>query len=115
MTLRTLWRLSLFLLAVVLLGVQGCSTEDAAAFNESGVALAEMGKHAEACEKYAKAIEIGPRDAKAYFNWGWVLGKMGKPAEAAEKFGKAAALDPALKTRLDDVRRVLLDEFLGDE
>jgi len=94
MTLRTVWRQSLFPLAIALLGGQGCSRDDAAAYNNSGIALAKMGKNAEACEKYAKAVEIDPRDAVAYYNWGNALYKMGKPAEACEKYAKAVEIDP---------------------
>ena len=115
MALCTVMHLSLFLLAVVLLGVQGCSRDDAAAYNNSGIALAKMGKHAEACEKFAKAVEIDPRFATAYFDWGWALVRMGKTAEAIEKFDKAAALDPTLKARLDDLRTKLLGKLLGHE
>jgi tetratricopeptide (TPR) repeat protein len=66
-----------------------------------------MGEPADACEKFAKAVEIDPRFAMAYSNWGIVLGNMGKTAEAIEKLDKAAALDPALKGRVDDLRREL--------
>ena len=108
MTLRTLWRLSLFLLAVVLLGVQGCSRDDADAYNKSGIALAKMGKHAEACEKFAKATEIAPRFAWACGNWGIALAELGKRSEAEEKWSKAVELNPALKPQIEEMRKQLL-------
>jgi Flp pilus assembly protein TadD len=50
----------------------------AAVYTNWGNALAQLGRHAEACEKYAKAVEIDPRDALAYTNWGVELDAMGK-------------------------------------
>jgi tetratricopeptide (TPR) repeat protein len=56
--------------------------------------LTRISRHADACEKYARAVEINPRYTAAYSNWGWALGKMGKPAEACEKFAKAVEINP---------------------
>jgi len=94
MTLRTVWHHSLFLLAVVLLGVQGCSRDDAEAYTKSGIALSKMGKAPEACEKYAEAVEINPRLVEAYVNWGLALHAMGKAPEACEKYAKAVEVNP---------------------
>ena len=69
--------------------------------------LEKAGRHAEACEKYAKAVKINPRYGTAYPNWGSALGKIGKTAEAIEKLDKAVALDAALKGRVDELRRQL--------
>ena len=110
MTLRTLWRLSLFLLALVLLGVKGCSRDDAAAYNDSGVALQKIGKHTEAYQKCAKAVEIDPRDAMALWWWGIALAHMGKIGKADEKWDKAIELDPALKANLEGMRERILGE-----
>jgi tetratricopeptide (TPR) repeat protein len=67
-------------------------------FSNWGAALGEMGKLAEACEKFAKALEINPREAKAYYNWGNALAVMGKPAEACEQFAKAVEINPRYAT-----------------
>ena len=56
----------------------------------------KMGKHAEACEMYAKAVKINPRDAMLYSNWGVALYSMGKAPEACEKFAKAVEINPRL-------------------
>ncbi len=59
-----------------------------------GAALWEMRKPAEACEKFAKAVEINPRCAEAYYNWGWALDEMGKLAEACDRYAKAVEINP---------------------
>ncbi len=61
-----------------------------------GNALCLMGKAPEACEKYAKAVEINPRHAEAYWGWGAALHRMGKTAEACEKYPKAVESNPRL-------------------
>ena len=67
----------------------------AEAYFNWGVLLVEsMGKPAEACEKYAMAVEINPRFAEAYFNWGNALQTMGKPAEACEEYAKTVEINP---------------------
>ena len=70
-----------------------------------GFALAKLGKHTEACEKFARATELHPRFASAYAAWAAALARMGKRAEARAKLDKALALDPALKPKLDAIRK----------
>jgi tetratricopeptide (TPR) repeat protein len=41
-----------------------------------GWGLGELGRHAEALEKYQKAVELDPSYALAYDNWGWSLGAL---------------------------------------
>ena len=72
------------------------------------LALVGTGKPAEACEKYARVVEIAPRFADGYHNWGLALAALEKNAEAMEKLDKAAALDPALKPKVEEVRKELL-------
>jgi tetratricopeptide (TPR) repeat protein len=50
----------------------------AAAYANWGNALAQLGRHAEACEKYARAVETDPRDALAYTNGDVELDATGK-------------------------------------
>jgi len=54
----------------------------------------DVGNSAEACEMYAKAAEINPRDSDAYYNWGLALGKMGKPVDACAMCAKAVETNP---------------------
>jgi tetratricopeptide (TPR) repeat protein len=82
-------------------------TRHAAAYYNWGIALRDMGRPAEACEKFAKAVQINPQYARAYYNWGYALGLRGKRAEAIEKLDNAAELDPALKPRVEDLRKEL--------
>lgn len=59
-----------------------------------GTLLAENGKHEEACAKFAKAVEVEPRDSDAYAGWGVVLARMGKMTEACEKLARAVEANP---------------------
>jgi tetratricopeptide (TPR) repeat protein len=84
-----------------------CRSSDVVFFVERS-ATVEARSRAEAFEKYARAIELNPRDARAYCNWGVALAEMGKRAEAAEKWRKAIELDPELKPQIEEVRKQLL-------
>jgi len=55
-----------------------------------------------------KAVEINPRGAQAYYNWGVALAVLHKNAEAMEKLDKAVELDPALKSKVEELRKELL-------
>ena len=55
-----------------------------------------LGRHAEACERYAKAVEANPRHANAYADWGGALGDLGRYADACEKCAKAVAISPRI-------------------
>jgi tetratricopeptide (TPR) repeat protein len=59
-----------------------------------GDAMQDLGRYAEACEKYANAAEIDPRDADAYVRWGCALGRLGRHEEACEKFARAGEINP---------------------
>lgn len=54
------------------------------AWNSLGVALANLGKHAEAEECFQTALSTAPHDIMAHYNLGTVYQMMGEP-EAAEK------------------------------
>jgi tetratricopeptide (TPR) repeat protein len=43
---------------------------DAKAWNNKGLAYADMNKYNEAIQCYDKALEINPRDAEAWYNKG---------------------------------------------
>lgn len=60
----------------------------------AGNQLADTGRYAEACEKYAKAAEINPRLWEAHGSWGDALLKMRRPAEACEKYAKTVEINP---------------------
>ena len=62
------------------------------AYNNWGVALANLKRLEEAIEKYKKATDLQPNYAKAYNNWGKALEKLGRNEEAQEKFKKAEEL-----------------------
>ena len=50
--------------------------------------------HAEAREKFAKAVGRDPQSSRTYYNWGSALATQRGHAEACEKFAKAAEIDP---------------------
>ena len=62
---------------------------------EKGVALGNLGKHAEALKAFEKAIEIDPTYHEAWFNKGVALGDLGKHAEALKALEKAIEIDPS--------------------
>jgi len=66
--------------------------DDADAWNNKGVSLAQLGKYEEAIKYYDKAIEIKPDFANAWFNKGNSLVKLGKEEEARICYDKAKKL-----------------------
>jgi tetratricopeptide (TPR) repeat protein len=61
-----------------------------------GLALAKLGRHAEAKEHYEEAIRLQPKFAEAHFCLGSELGKNGDAAGAAAQFAEAVRLKPEL-------------------
>ena len=61
-----------------------------------GLLLAGLGRHAEAAQRFAEAIQLSPGLAQAHFLRGVELGKLDKPAEAEPEFREAARLMPDL-------------------
>jgi len=59
-----------------------------------GTLLAERGKAAEACARFATACEINPRDVEALTLWGAALHKRGRYAEACDRYQRVVAIDP---------------------
>ncbi len=69
--------------------------DDAAYHNNYGLALARIGKYAEAQAELGKAAQLNPAEAgKYYFNLGAILVNTGHNDEAYEAFKKAVAADP---------------------
>jgi tetratricopeptide (TPR) repeat protein/peptidoglycan hydrolase-like protein with peptidoglycan-binding domain len=72
--------------------------ELAPAWNNRGVALAELDRLEESLESHEKALALAPNDAIAWAHRGGVLGRLGRFAEAVESFSKALVLNPRLAT-----------------
>jgi len=74
--------------------------DDADAWYFRGLALGELGRHAElgqyaeAVVSFDKAIAINPDFAEAWYNRGLALGELGRHAEALASFDKAIAINP---------------------
>jgi serine/threonine protein kinase/Tfp pilus assembly protein PilF len=98
-----------FDLARVLLVMEPANPEDAvgflraalalqpdnpAVYNNLGVALDRLGKHAQALQALQKAVEFQPNDTGFLLNMGNVLNHLKRYAEAEQAFGKAIALYP---------------------
>ena len=67
--------------------------EDDKAYNNKGIALANLGKYEDATEEYNKAIEINPEDDTAYYNKGNALANLGKYEDAIEEYNKAIKIN----------------------
>ena len=70
--------------------------DDAAAYNNKGVALSALGRKEEAIECYDEAIRLKPDNAAAYNNKGNALSALGRKEEAI------ACYDEAIKRKPDD-------------
>ena len=68
--------------------------ESAVAYYKRGAALAKLGRYAEACEQYAKAVEAAPVYSEAHFAWGAALLHMRKAPEDSAKFARAVEINP---------------------
>lgn len=69
--------------------------DDSAYHNNYGLALARVGKYAEAQAELGKAAQLNPSEAgKYFFNLGAILVNTGHNDEAYEAFKKAVAADP---------------------
>jgi len=64
------------------------------AWNNKGVALADLGRNKEAIAAYDKAIEIDPQSASAWYNKGNALADLGRNEEAIAAYDKAIEIDP---------------------
>ena len=59
-----------------------------------GLALANMGRHQEAIERYEQAIRAEPEMARAHYNCGIVLAELGRKGEAIAHYQEALHLKP---------------------
>ena len=59
-----------------------------------GAMLSARGQHAEACERFARAVEINPRDAEAHALWGAALHKLGRYGGACRRYARVVVIDP---------------------
>jgi tetratricopeptide (TPR) repeat protein len=64
------------------------------AYYNLGVALAELGRTAEAIDRYSGALRINPKSVKAYNNLGLALEGEGKIGEAIDHYSEALRIDP---------------------
>ncbi len=66
----------------------------AASYNNQGVALMQLGRHAEATEAFQFAMDADGGDTTFLFNLGWSQWRLGKGASALEHLERAAELMP---------------------
>ena len=66
----------------------------ASAYNNRGVAYADLQNYTQAIADYTKAIELNPKNAEAYNNRGIAYGKMKNYEAAIADFNKAIQLNP---------------------
>ena len=59
-----------------------------------GTTLSAQGKWAKACDTFAGAVEINPRDVEALALWGAALDQLGRHAAACRRYAEVAAIDP---------------------
>ncbi|MFC1806123.1 tetratricopeptide repeat protein [Planctomycetota bacterium] len=67
---------------------------------QRGNTLLKARRYREACEEYAKAVEIDSRHRRAYYNWSLALERLGRHAEAGEKHAKASEIGQRFGRRL---------------
>lgn len=68
--------------------------ENARAHNNLGKALSEMGRDAEAVDRYREAVRLMPWVAETHDNLGNVLTRLGRPEEALPEYYEALRLKP---------------------
>lgn len=68
---------------------------EAAAWNNLGVARYAQGRIAEARDAFARALSLGKEEADVYFNLGLAEYRLGRIAEARRNFVKALEKDPS--------------------
>src|SRR5262245_10416965 len=84
----------LIVLAVVGLGLVGCSTSAGREFNERGIAYGRRGEHERALESFGKAIELDPTVSDYYMNRGLAYYLLGQNQRAIADLDQAIRLDP---------------------
>ncbi|MBK8179310.1 MAG: tetratricopeptide repeat protein [Planctomycetes bacterium] len=71
------------------------SPRSVAALGLLGDKYMQLGRHAEAAERYQIACTLDPAEARALSQWGVALARQGKRSEAVAKLRQATALDAA--------------------
>jgi spermidine synthase len=64
--------------------------------NNYAIALAKLGRGAEAAMVLRRALDVDPADARTHYNLGMLLERTGAPAEAIPQYREASRLDPAM-------------------
>ena len=67
---------------------------DARAQQALGLALLQDGRYDDAYERYAKMLELFPRDPNALVDYGILAARLGHPEEAMDSWEKAVTVDP---------------------
>jgi Flp pilus assembly protein TadD len=62
--------------------------------SDLGVELGRQGRHADACRRFARAVETAPQIAEAYCGWGVSLARLKKFPPACDKFSRAVQVHP---------------------
>ncbi|MEK7382782.1 MAG: tetratricopeptide repeat protein [Elusimicrobiota bacterium] len=75
--------------------------DDAAVYNELGLALHYSGKSEEAVDALKKATALDPQLQRAWLSYGFVLNSMGRRKQARAALEKTVALDPATPQGLE--------------
>jgi len=66
-----------------------CADAQGEPYAEAGRELAREGKHEEACDMFAEALRINPRNERAWVDWASALAELGRYREACEKLRRA--------------------------
>lgn len=62
--------------------------------SDLGAELGRRGQYADACKRFARAIEISPEIAEAYCDWGIALARLKQWAPACDKFSRSIQAHP---------------------
>ncbi|MGB7062059.1 MAG: serine/threonine-protein kinase [Candidatus Zixiibacteriota bacterium] len=82
--------------------MENIARNEAEELNNRGASLSTLGKHSEALEYLARALEIAPSNASVWVNKGVALHALGRVLESVECFDKALSLVPNDATALNN-------------
>jgi Flp pilus assembly protein TadD len=92
-----------------------CTSDNAKAHIDFGVALFNKGQMEEAIIHFQKAVEIDPENAKTHCNLGNALMRKGRVDEAILHFQKAVAIRPEYAKAHDNLGNALMQQGQVDE